>query len=280
MNLKVLTGTEGSISSKSLTSLELTLWAPKRLDKIPQVYDYKSTNMLSLMTLSVEHLHTTSHIKLPLMTQLQYTRDFMSTLKKSIKKSGNWSAFYFTSRKASWYLPTENTIYLNDVLKELPKKKNPTKITQNEQQALHSWPVTYTRAVRQSTVKQETTMAKMGTLPHYLSTQNTHEVATNTVPYNNENDKRAANCEHLTDAYISQNDEESSDGRCNLKETDEFSEESDVEEENTGLVDIDNTSLFLVGRASRFRKTKKINNRFLELIRFLYHKIFFAEKEN
>ena len=33
MNLKVLTGTEGSISSKSLTSLELTLWALKRLDK-------------------------------------------------------------------------------------------------------------------------------------------------------------------------------------------------------------------------------------------------------
>ena len=35
MNLKVLTGTESSISSKSLTSLELNLWARKRLNKIP-----------------------------------------------------------------------------------------------------------------------------------------------------------------------------------------------------------------------------------------------------
>ena len=72
--------------------------------------------------------------------------------------------------------------------------------------------MTYTRAVHQSTVMQETAMAKRGTLPHYLYTEDTHEVATNTVPYNNESDKRAANCEHLTDASLSQNDEESSDG--------------------------------------------------------------------
>ena len=62
-------------------------------------------------------------------------------------------------------------------------------------------------------------MAKMGTLLHYLYTQDTHEVARNTVPYDNESDKRAANCEHLNDASISQNDEESNDDQCNLKET-------------------------------------------------------------
>ena len=95
-------------------------------------------------------------------------------------------------------------------------------------------------------------MAKMGTLLHYLYTQDTHEVARNTVPYDNESDKRAANYEHLNDASISQNDEESNDDQCNLKETDEFREESDVEEENAGLVDIDNAALFLVGRVSRF----------------------------
>ena len=215
--------------------------------------------MLSLMTLSEEHLHATSHIKQPLMTQLQYAWDFMSTLKESIKRSSNSSAFYFTSRKASWYPPTENTICLNDVLKDLPKKKSPTKIIQNEQQALQSWALAYTRAVRQRNVRQETTMAKMGTLPHYLYTQDTHE-----VPYNNESDKRAANCEHLNDASISQNDEESNADQCSLKETDEFSEESDAEEENTGLVDIDDATLVLVERASRFGRAIKINYRFLE----------------
>ena len=52
-NLKVISGAEGSISSKSLTSLELTWWALNRLDQITKVYDYKSTNMLNLMILSV-----------------------------------------------------------------------------------------------------------------------------------------------------------------------------------------------------------------------------------
>ena len=65
-------------------------------------------------------------------------------------------------------------------------------------------------------------------------------------------------------ASISENDEESNDDQCSLNKTGEFSEESDVEEENTGLVDIDDAALFLVGRASRFGRAIKINNRVLE----------------
>ena len=103
------------------------MWALKRFDKITQVYDYKTTNMLSLMILNVLHLHATSHMKQPLMAQLHCARDFMSILKESIKRSSYWSAFYFTSRKASWYPPAENTICLNDVLMDLPKKKIPQK---------------------------------------------------------------------------------------------------------------------------------------------------------
>ena len=85
-------------------------------------------------------------------------------------------------------------------MKDLLKKKSPTNIIQNEQQALKSWTLTYTRAVRQRTVRQETTVEKMGTLPNYLDTQDTHKVARNTVPYNNENDKRPSTCDLLNDA--------------------------------------------------------------------------------
>ena len=122
-NLKVISGAEGSISSKSLTSLELTWWALNRLDQITKVYDYKSTNMLNLMILSVQHLHAKSHIKQSLMTQLHYARDFMPALKESIKRSSNRSDSYFTSRKASWYQPTDYTICLNNVLKDIQKRK-------------------------------------------------------------------------------------------------------------------------------------------------------------
>ena len=85
----------------------------------------------------------------------------------------------------------------------------------------------------------------MDTLPHYLHTQDTHEVARNTVPHNNQSDKRAANCDHLHDTSVSQNDKVSNNDQCKLKETDEFSEKSDVEEGNTGFVDIDDSALFL-----------------------------------
>ena len=65
-------------------------------------------------------------------------------------------------------------------------------------------------------------MAIMSTLPH-THIQDPHEVARNKVLYDNESGKIAANCEHLT---MRQNDEESNDDHCNLKEADEFCEES------------------------------------------------------
>ena len=96
----------------------------------------------------------------------------------------------------------------------LSKKEKP-----HEKQVLQSWTLTYTRAVRQRILRQKTAMAKMGTLLHYLYTQDTNEVARNTVFCDNESDKRAANCKHLHDASICQNDEESNDDQCDLKET-------------------------------------------------------------
>ena len=42
--------------------------------------------------------------------------------------------------------------------------------------------------------------------------------------------------EHLSDVTINQNDEKSNDDQCKLKERGEFSEENDVEENDSGLV--------------------------------------------
>ena len=272
-NKKVLTGADGSVSSKSFVSLELTLWALKRLAAITKEQNYKNTNMLSLMTLSVEHLHATSHIKQPLMSQLQYARDFMSTMKESIKRYSNWSAFYFTSRKASWYPPAENTVCLNEVLDDLPKKKTPTKINQIDQEALQNWALTYTRAVRQRTVRQETTMAKMGTLPHYLYTQDTQEIARSIVPYYNQHKENSEHNRNQQNVSPGENHEGLTNDQKELEtevehqeveEIDEFSEESDTEEENSGLADLDDAAIFLVGRASRFGRAIKINNKYLE----------------
>ena len=55
------------------------------------------------MTLSVEHFHATSHVKTPLMSQLQYSRSFMTTVKESLKRNPHWSAYYCTREKGNWF---------------------------------------------------------------------------------------------------------------------------------------------------------------------------------
>ena len=45
------------------------------------------------MTLSVEHFQATSHVKSPLMNQLQYSGSFMTTVKESFKQSSHCSAY-------------------------------------------------------------------------------------------------------------------------------------------------------------------------------------------
>ena len=59
----------------------------------------------------------------------------------------------------------------------LPSKAVPSSITVSDEETLRTWVNPYTRAVRQRTVRQETTMAKTGTLPHYLYTAKISEEA-------------------------------------------------------------------------------------------------------
>ena len=59
----------------------------------------------------------------------------------------------------------------------------PSSITVAHEETLRTWANTYIRAVRQRTVYQGTTMAKAGTLPHYLYTAKISEVAKTTEEY-------------------------------------------------------------------------------------------------
>ena len=59
----------------------------------------------------------------------------------------------------------------------------PSSITVAHEETLRTWANTYIRAFRQRTVYQGTTMAKAGTLPHYLYTAKISEVAKTTEEY-------------------------------------------------------------------------------------------------
>ena len=77
---------------------------------------------------------------------------------------------YFTSRKGSWYPPPKGSFNFTKLSKFLLKRKSSPSIGAKNEEILQTWANSYTRAARQRTVRQETTMAMMGTLPHYLYT--------------------------------------------------------------------------------------------------------------
>ena len=77
---------------------------------------------------------------------------------------GGGGAYYHTSR--SWYPKPEETLPLSRVptIKPLPVIQMP----QADCDLLRNWASSYGAAVRQCTVRQETTMAKHGTLPEFI----------------------------------------------------------------------------------------------------------------
>ena len=46
----------------------------------------------------------------------------MRSVKEALKRSHPWSAYYFTNKKGSWYLPTENYIDYRKLPLELLKR--------------------------------------------------------------------------------------------------------------------------------------------------------------
>ena len=124
-----ISGAHGFVSTKSLVSLQLTRQSLTELLQNISSFGYNPTHLLSMTTVSVEHFHSTTHAKNVLMTQLQYAREFVRSIKEALKRCHPWSACYFASRKAKWYPPTENDINFRGISPILPSKAAPSSIT-------------------------------------------------------------------------------------------------------------------------------------------------------
>ena len=81
------------------------------------------------------------------------------------KRVTTWAAHYHTSRR-SWYPKPEGGLLLSQVpvMKPLPI----VNMSPADCNALRNWASSYGAAVRQRTVRQETTMARHGTLPEFM----------------------------------------------------------------------------------------------------------------
>ena len=114
------------------------------------------------MALSVENLHSAVNRKQGTQTLVSNKRNFTTNIKESIKTVTKWSIHYFTSWER-WYPLPDSAVSLASL--EFPKRtKNLSSKTINSDQK-HEWASVNEAVVSQWSCRQETTMARAGTLP-------------------------------------------------------------------------------------------------------------------
>ena len=115
----------------------------KFLDNLNPAYP---VDLHTCLTVQVENFHAMSHFKDQLQTVLQYARNLANTVYESIKRVVPWAADYFT-HDSSYYPLHAIPSQLN------ARQKDHMRMASDNE-----------RAVRQRSVRQETTKFKAGTL--------------------------------------------------------------------------------------------------------------------
>ena len=254
-----LNGPQGMVSAVTVKSVDLLDWGVRRLKSLLSSLSFDDTSLLSCMTLDVEHFHSTSHVKHPFLSKKEYCRDFGNTVKETTKRLSCSSFYYFTSEKSSWYPKPEHDIPLS-ALPSIPPLPD-VKLSQKEIGQMRDYALTYGAAVRQRTNRQETTMARHGTMPELIY-QRQLEISGDKVDVSTGIGRRSSmpstdtqTCnDEIENAAISDTDE--------IPEYDSSSDEEQVEE-GTAVLELDRASTFLVRVSTRFGRQVRINNRLI-----------------
>lgn len=231
-----------------------------------QVPDSDSTSLLSCMTLDIEHLHSTVNFKHGTQTMLQYARSFSTSVKESVKALANWSAFYYTSSEARWYPPPEKCLKLSDL--SFPKPTVPGQLGDDNKVLMREWASVNGAVVRQRSGRQETTMAKAGTLPEgsYNVELRPRDNSIDDDVEEIQTDEEAAQTKSaIVPDYAQVTELESNDEVLEYDDDDSEVDDDDFDTDN-GLVPVMEVGVetnFLLGRCSRYGRTVKFNSRFL-----------------
>ena len=137
-----------------------------------------------MLTLQVE----SQHFKQPSCTVLGYTKDLGNTMHEWLKRTSQWSAYYFTHRRSYYAIP-ENSISLRDIPKMSPMP--PKEMPQADQMLKREWAQEHDKAVHQRTGRQCTMKHNAGTLPSsYISGERvTFENASQDLEYESGSDE-------------------------------------------------------------------------------------------
>lgn len=252
-----LNGPQGTVSAVTVRSVDMLHWGLDRMRSLFSALSFDATNLLSCMTLDVEHLHSTSHIKHPLLSKKEYCRDLGNTIKESTKRLSSSTVYYYTSEKSSWYPDPEHEIPLASLpsIPQLPVAK----LSEKSVEEMRNYALTYGAAVRQRTNRQETTMARHGTMPEMIY-QRQLQISEDRVDL--------ALSEGSESSEV--NEEEVETGESdpeNVEEVPEYDSSTDEDEEpddgDSSIPELHRRSTFLLGATTRFGRQVRINSRFL-----------------
>ena len=149
-------GQHGTISHQATSSVSMILRDPKDLHKfLDNLNPAYPVDLHTCLTVQVENLHVMSHFKDLLQTVLQYARNLANTVYESTKRVVPWAADYFTH---------DLSYYPLHAIPRMSHLKPISQLNARQKDHMREWASDNERAVRQRSVRQETTKFKAGTL--------------------------------------------------------------------------------------------------------------------
>lgn len=185
---------------------------------------------------------------------LDYARNFGNAAKEGIKRTTHWAAIYFTNPK-SWYPVSERAMFLSamPVIQPLPA----VPMTPQCVQVMRDWAQTFGAAVRQRSARQETTMARAGTLPSYLYQREVRPGESVSLERFGEQRRNEAEEADEEDGILEYDSSSSEDLE------DESTSKEEANDDVGGIPSLDREATFLLGTVSSFGRTVRFNSRII-----------------
>ena len=167
--------------------------------------------------------------------------------------------YYYTGEKSSWYPDPEHKIHLASLpaIPRLPVAK----LSEKAVEEMRNYTSTYGAAVRQTTNRQETTMARHKTMPEMFSQRKLHI---------SEDRVDLALFEGSDSSVVNENEEEAETAESdpdNGGGGPEYDSSTDKDKEpedgDSRIPELDRRSTFLLGTTIHFGRQLRIYNRFL-----------------
>ena len=206
----------------------------------------------------MENIHAIGHFKDQFPTALQYARNLGNTVYESIKRVVRWAAYYYTHQQ--YYYPVIPQITPLNAISRMSHLKPTRKLNNSDQVLMRERAANYGKAVRQRTVRQETTMFKAGTLP--LNMYATSVPQNEKVRFQQARPLEASAVEKDHEEVQSELSVEASSDTEDAEHESEYYTESESEQQVVNLESNEDEMTFLRGVTTFSGRTVKVTSKY------------------